>query len=431
MSETKDWKTAVTDGMLLLDRAIVFAAVKHSGAMRKETSIPYVTHVIETMEIVSRMTEDEEIRAAAVLHDTLEDTKTTKEELERNFGKRVADLVEAESENKRAGQPEADTWLTRKKETIQHLSEAQTEIRMIALGDKLSNTRAMHRDFTEIGKKLWKRFNKKDPGLHAYYYLSLMDVFGSDETIRKTPEYREYAALCGDLFGKADPGSSLNNEGWRLHQEGREDEAAEWYQEAARFGNTTAMVNLGNNYENREDYEKAYEWYLEAALAGDVTGMFNVANMHYWGWHVRQDYQKAWEYFKRLYELDVDGTCLYMGLYAENGFIDEKDYKKAAAYYREGVDKEEEYCAVNLGRMYCLGLGMEKNEQKGFEFYLLGYRQGDILACANLGYCYEVGQGVQKDMAKALSYYEEGAAKGEEHCAEALERLKAGENQPD
>ena len=100
----------------LLQRAIEFAAEKHAGQFRKGTTIPYFTHVMEAMEIVSRMTEDEEIRAAAVLHDTLEDTDTGKDELVRNFGQRVADLVAAESENKREDQPAEETWITRKME---------------------------------------------------------------------------------------------------------------------------------------------------------------------------------------------------------------------------------------------------------------------------------------------------------------------------
>ena len=72
----------------LLQRAMEFAAMKHTGYCRKGGTIPYFTHVMEAMEIVSRMTEDEEIRAAAVLHDTLEDTPTTKEELIHFFGQR-------------------------------------------------------------------------------------------------------------------------------------------------------------------------------------------------------------------------------------------------------------------------------------------------------------------------------------------------------
>ena len=143
----------------LLQKAMEFAAMKHEGYVRKGTTIPYFTHVMEAMEIVSRMTEDEEVRAAAVLHDTLEDTPTTKKELIHFFGRRVADLVAAESEDKREQRPAGETWLVRKQETIKHLETAKTEIRMVALGDKLSNVRAMYRDYQVHGDQLWKKFN--------------------------------------------------------------------------------------------------------------------------------------------------------------------------------------------------------------------------------------------------------------------------------
>ena len=191
----------ILEELPLVDRAIAFAVLKHSGQVRKGTSLPYVTHVVEAMEIVSRLTEDEEIRAAAVLHDTLEDTKTTKEELIQHFGERVAELVAAESENKREERPAEETWWIRKKETIDHLSEASTEVRMLTLGDKLSNVRAMYRDYQVVGEKLWDRFNMKDPAEQGKYYRGLADIFGADEVLRDTPTCREYAALCGELFG--------------------------------------------------------------------------------------------------------------------------------------------------------------------------------------------------------------------------------------
>lgn len=194
-----DWNTIET--LPLLDRAIAFAVLKHSGQKRKSTGLPYVSHVVEAMEIVCRMTEDEEVRAAAVLHDTLEDTKTVKEELVLLFGRRVANLVDAESEDKRVDRPAEETWLDRKMETIRELESASTETRMIALGDKLSNARAMVRDYEVIGEKLWERFNEKNPAMHAMYYCSMAEAFGKDETIRKTPEYREYVKLCREVFG--------------------------------------------------------------------------------------------------------------------------------------------------------------------------------------------------------------------------------------
>lgn len=184
----------------LLQKAIVFAAMKHEGVPRKGTTIPYFTHVMEAMEIVSRMTEDEEVRAAAVLHDTLEDTPTTKEELIHFFGERVAFLVDAESEDKRKDRPENETWLIRKKETIEHLLSAPHDIRMIALGDKLSNVRAMYKDYQVEGDAFWKKFNNPDPKEQGKYYCNLANVFWKDEEIRSTPAFREYTGLCSEVF---------------------------------------------------------------------------------------------------------------------------------------------------------------------------------------------------------------------------------------
>ncbi len=186
----------------LLQHAIEFAAAKHARQYRKGTTIPYMTHVVEAMEIVCRMTEDEELRAAAVLHDTLEDTKTTKDELVEYFGSRVADLVAAESEDKREGQPETETWMARKQETVNHLSRASTEVRMLALGDKLSNVRAMTRDYAVIGEELWQRFNQKNPVWQGMYYGLLANVFSEDPFLRETEAYREYVELCSGLFSK-------------------------------------------------------------------------------------------------------------------------------------------------------------------------------------------------------------------------------------
>ena len=184
----------------LLQKAIIFAAMKHEGQLRKGTTIPYFTHVMEAMEIVSRMTDKEEIHAAAVLHDTLEDTPTTVEELAHFFNDNVAALVVAESENKRFGQPEEDTWLVRKRETIEHLSAAKTEVKMIALGDKLSNVRAMYRDFLVEGDGFWKKFNNKDPRSQGMYYCSVGLAFWEDEEIRNTQAFREYVELCAKIF---------------------------------------------------------------------------------------------------------------------------------------------------------------------------------------------------------------------------------------
>ena len=184
--------------MELLNNAIKYAADAHGTATRKNKTRPYILHPLEAMLIVSRLTDDEEILAATVLHDTIEDAKKTKSEIEELFGKRVADLVAAESENKREGQSETETWQTRKQETIDHLKKAGRDVKLICLGDKLSNIREIAIDYRIVGDSIWERFNQKDPKMHAWYYLSILDILA--EGFGDIPEIREYKALVDEVF---------------------------------------------------------------------------------------------------------------------------------------------------------------------------------------------------------------------------------------
>ena len=78
----------------MINEAIEFAAKAHEGQLRKGTKKPYIVHPIEVSEIVSAMTDDEEVICAAVLHDTIEDCRgITKDVLKLRFGDRVAELV--------------------------------------------------------------------------------------------------------------------------------------------------------------------------------------------------------------------------------------------------------------------------------------------------------------------------------------------------
>lgn len=203
--------------------------------------------------------------------------------------------------------------------------------------------------------------------------------------------------------------------------------AIRWFKKSAAKGCPTAMVNLGNIYEDRKNYKNAYYWYEEAALLEDPKGMFNLANMYHWGWYVDQNYEKAYRYFKKLYELDsFDGAvCMYMGLYAENGYGREKSPEEAIAYYKRGILCGNGCCATNLGVMYSTGEDIPKDEKKGFAYYLRGAALGDSLAYADVGYGYETGQGVQKDLEKAKEYYEKGAGLGDEKAKENLQNLLA------
>ena len=84
----------------MIQEAARFATKAHEGMLRKGGKMPYIYHPLEVALLVSRMTKDEEVIAAGYLHDVLEDTAVTEEELEQAFGRRVLELVKAETEDK-------------------------------------------------------------------------------------------------------------------------------------------------------------------------------------------------------------------------------------------------------------------------------------------------------------------------------------------
>ena len=120
----------------LILKAACFAAYKHRNQRRKdEERTPYINHPISVAKIISEIgnVEDPEVLAAALLHDTLEDTKTTPEELIDNFGERVCNLVQEVTDDKTLPK------LERKQRQIDHAKEISEGAALIKLGDKISN----------------------------------------------------------------------------------------------------------------------------------------------------------------------------------------------------------------------------------------------------------------------------------------------------
>ena len=181
----------------LLDRAIVFAVRAHAGTERRGKGFPYIVHPMEAVEIVATMTSDQELLAAAVLHDTVEDTDTTVEQIRTEFGDRIASLVASESDIVVDGVNEEDSWHARKQAAIDRLARASHDAKMVALGDKLSNMRAIARDYAQQGDALWNLFHTKDRKEHEWHYRGLAD---SLRELQETFAYQEFEQLINQVF---------------------------------------------------------------------------------------------------------------------------------------------------------------------------------------------------------------------------------------
>ena len=181
--------------MTLVTSAVIFAAELHDRMVRRGSATPYIVHPMEAAAIAASLTQDEEIIAAAMLHDVMEDCGVSFGELRERFGERVASLVEAES------QTPGTEWLARKQETIDKLSRGDRTACILALADKLSNMRAIRRDYARDGEAMFLKFHVKDKQKHAWYYRACAALIGRE--LGDTDSWRELSRLVGEVFGEA------------------------------------------------------------------------------------------------------------------------------------------------------------------------------------------------------------------------------------
>ena len=185
--------------MDLVSEAIVFSTKAHDGMRRRKSDAPYILHPMEVGAIIGSMTDKQEVIAAGLLHDVGEDAGVTIEEIGEKFGARVMELVASETENKRAELPPEQTWLIRKEESIEKLRITNDiEVLMLLIGDKLSNIRAIYRDYLVEGDALWNKFHQSDIKVQAWYYRSIMKY---TERLADTQAWNEYKTLVEKLFG--------------------------------------------------------------------------------------------------------------------------------------------------------------------------------------------------------------------------------------
>ena len=183
----------------LLDRAIMFAVKAHAGTERRGKGFPYIVHPLEAVSIVATITSDQEILAAAALHDTVEDTDVTIDQIRSEFGDRVASLVSTETDVVFDNRSEEDSWHDRKQAAIDRLAAVSRDAKIVAIGDKLSNMRAIARDEFIKGAALWKIFHVHDPKEHEWHYRGLAN---SLRELSDTFAFQEFEWLIDSVFNK-------------------------------------------------------------------------------------------------------------------------------------------------------------------------------------------------------------------------------------
>ncbi len=177
--------------MDMLEEAIICATVLHQGKVRKFSGVPYILHPIELAQILSTMTNDQEVITAGILHDVVEDTDGTLAEIERRFGERVAQIVASESEEEYPSEDRRATWRRRKEGSLNMLRNSDDiGVQQLWLADKLANIRSLAREYSEQGDSIWAGLNQGDPAQQRWYYRSVGEAV--ELQLNRTGAFKEY-----------------------------------------------------------------------------------------------------------------------------------------------------------------------------------------------------------------------------------------------
>lgn len=181
----------------LFEKACKYTVEKHKGQRRKDGSI-YVLHPFEVATLVNTITQDEEVLAAALLHDIPEDCNVEINEITSLFGERVGQIVSLETEPKYPNLSKKDSWKLRKEEALRRLHNTNDiGFKIIYLCDKLSNIRSLYREYKTIGLEAFNKFNVTSISDQSWFYFSVLNELTQ---LKDTDAYKELEEKVKEIF---------------------------------------------------------------------------------------------------------------------------------------------------------------------------------------------------------------------------------------
>ncbi len=171
------------------NEAFAFAVQKHGSQVRKSTTIPYIVHLYEVVQILKAEHAPEDVLIAGILHDTVEDTNTTLDEIAELFGEEIAEIIAVESEVKSL------PYIQRKALHMAEVAASSRKAKMVNCADKLSNLRSIYLDGL-YDKNIWNRFNGSKEEIQWYYCTALEAL----SALKNTEMYKELKGYYNTLF---------------------------------------------------------------------------------------------------------------------------------------------------------------------------------------------------------------------------------------
>lgn len=171
-------------------RAITYATVKHDGQKRKVDQTPYIAHPYRVAMLLKEHDCQEHIVIAGLLHDIIEDTDGTLDEIDVLFGKKVANLVDSVTEKDKSL-----PWEERKKDSIRKISSASLDVKLIVCADKIDNLRSMLDNEMVYGPSMWHLFSRGKTDQQWYYETMYQSIINGIESKQFHPLMDIYQSL--------------------------------------------------------------------------------------------------------------------------------------------------------------------------------------------------------------------------------------------
>ncbi|MBT3395283.1 bifunctional (p)ppGpp synthetase/guanosine-3',5'-bis(diphosphate) 3'-pyrophosphohydrolase [archaeon] len=188
-----------------ITKAFEFASKAHGKQKRRIKKAPYIIHPMDVAIILMKNHAPDKVVIAGLLHDTVEDTKTTIEDIEENFGKEVARLVKnvtepAKLEKKKIFSKTQEIWEEKKTHTINFIKTADKNTKLLSCADKLSNIRSMIEDEKTIKKEIWDNFHAPKEK-QKWYYESMQKSFATGDNIKDRELFKQFKKAVKKVFG--------------------------------------------------------------------------------------------------------------------------------------------------------------------------------------------------------------------------------------
>ncbi|WP_239256185.1 HD domain-containing protein [Listeria ilorinensis] len=180
----------------MYEKAKAYAQTAHEGQKRKITGEIYFSHPLNVARILRQAGFSEDVVIAGLLHDVVEDTLVTANEIEQEFGSHVAALVLSHTEDKTL------SWEERKAHTIETVRTGNLEEKALIVADKYDNLSSIRYAMSSEGSAVWQHFNR-GYDLQEWYYTSVAKVmlYGLDP--REIPAYFDaYERMVRTVFKK-------------------------------------------------------------------------------------------------------------------------------------------------------------------------------------------------------------------------------------